>query len=1462
MAMEGDSIDISQLRMAALSSPPNLNGFGAPSLPRDEVSPASFLEERLPTELLETPLPVENALHPPSPAKKAKMTSCESQKSVSTQEFSQWIVEASKSDGTGKQNTDFQLGTTYTPGQTGHVDLESCFQEHVSQLATQNGEVGITPRRDAVHTKLFPEEKRFTNPATPALNGEFENKRNDATPLFATPKLPKNPFGGAFEVDGMGLSQVFKITQAPSSPTTIAQRIPIVSSDRPSPKVPVTNTNDLPSDITLDSISPVVNGTHRPFTAPSSSPAIGGRYGTLQRAVTEPQTVYISRKESQEKRERKRREQLDASSSPIDKDGAIVDALLEDTSEIQREHKRRKVARDTKAILNSITAPPRPTAQLDRKVKTTTPVRKVSPFPKLLAKKHDEVVLSSDDTDENGTEDETEPEEDIEASPIQSDDDMADENKENRGEGNVQVPMTGLQVKRGAYVYPSSFLSSSPSARRRQTKTPEKDDSEDELTRSPGTHTLGPSRRLQAVYKEQEPITIADSQSSQRKSNVHRRYAQKGQLGSSNNDGKIVPQSQTVKIPVSSEKSSSVVRRNIRNSSQQTLSPPSSSLLKGSNPSKVALAGKCVDAGVSTTNQTLSPNSSPPQALRSSRLPNGSIERAQDAEVTSVNNSSKASCPKVHVDGKQQPSAALNRSSDVHSSSLPQLEADVELALTSQKADLPSTIPETTSHPSYERRPMEEAVSASLPVKIRSSRRCITPEKGDYHISQQLSASPGSAHHTHNSVTPMPGLNRPLMPKSLTAIVAEVQDNEGPDVGDLDLGLFTADDADFRERMEQWDGSSPIGPARKRRRGLGGRPIVAPEPSSISKPDLSSDQDINPPLIHPVATLELEDELATGPTTSPVGTKRLSGRKILQIGEHMPSPVQIQSAPKQSPSNFKIKKALRGVHQTRPSSTTSTGAIHSPLSGRKSSISKLHNLPASINPNIGLVESRDSTDRNLRVQTTSAPRRVLAIFNGSPQGFFAATCLAPTPDGKYKVRFDDGTITLVSVSAIKRLELREGDEVKVYRAGQRAQIYTVVGFETGAIGDRPDGDPQYPPTDIFGHLSVKIRPVKKSGPSTPNEEEIVPISDVYLTTQLWRKLQDRFYTHPPDDTLRSGFHTPSERSSTPSTPQSRMRFAKAASNLSTNQRAIAASKVTSYQISDLFADVIFVMTCMAEEHRGQVQRSISDNGGVLLSHGWDEVFDTPSPESLPSTSKTVNSTLPPSSATNSTTATDPFNPNSAASTARFALLLADTHCRTLKYLHALALGIPCIHTRWVADCIRAGNLVDWRPYVLASGQSSFLGDAICGRTLSFDSHSGSAVALREMICTRNKWLDSNKVLLVSGAKASAEITRAYVFIMYALGAKKVGVVNSRKEAEEVLRKKAADNGWDWVCVIEDEKVDSSVAGTKKRKRGHAKETMGVVASSDVEALEKCTNARVVGTEIIVQSLILGRFLEE
>ncbi len=51
------------------------------------------------------------------------------------------------------------------------------------------------------------------------------------------------------------------------------------------------------------------------------------------------------------------------------------------------------------------------------------------------------------------------------------------------------------------------------------------------------------------------------------------------------------------------------------------------------------------------------------------------------------------------------------------------------------------------------------------------------------------------------------------------------------------------------------------------------------------------------------------------------------------------------------------------------------------------------------------------------------------------------------------------------------------------------------------------------------------------------------------------------------------------------------------------------------------------------------------------------------------------------------------------------ILIADKAHRTLKYLSAIALGLPTLHYNWIKHCVEQNCLLPYKPYSLPSGFS-------------------------------------------------------------------------------------------------------------------------------------------------------------
>jgi len=217
----------------------------------------------------------------------------------------------------------------------------------------------------------------------------------------------------------------------------------------------------------------------------------------------------------------------------------------------------------------------------------------------------------------------------------------------------------------------------------------------------------------------------------------------------------------------------------------------------------------------------------------------------------------------------------------------------------------------------------------------------------------------------------------------------------------------------------------------------------------------------------------------------------------------------------------------------------------------------------------------------------------------------------------------------------------------------------------------------------------------------------------------------------------------------------------------------------------------------------------------------------------------------------------------AATSIGFTALIADEHSRKAKYMQALALGIPCISGYWISACVTKDVLVDWAPYLLCAGQSSYLGNAIRSRILQ--PYSAIDASFPETFSARDRLLDGKSILLVNGKGKAGEKRKAYVFLTRAMGPSRLGQVVDLAEAKKkLLDSEAGDNDWDLLYVENDvNKAATAVFGfssaassgrSKKRKRS---------PNAEDENLEQTPKKiRVISDEVVIQSLILGQLLDE
>lgn len=495
----------------------------------------------------------------------------------------------------------------------------------------------------------------------------------------------------------------------------------------------------------------------------------------------------------------------------------------------------------------------------------------------------------------------------------------------------------------------------------------------------------------------------------------------------------------------------------------------------------------------------------------------------------------------------------------------------------------------------------------------------------------------------------------------------------------------------------------------------------------------------------------------------------------------------------------------------------------------------------------GLVDPRPMT----------APNRVFAHFNGSNPAYHPATCLEMISgdDPRYRVRFEDGTIDVISGYGIKRLELRPGDIVKVDLPGARKLNYVVEGMQDQHVSSvardpatpsrrgrtAPSKDSAFPEIDVYGNATVLMSPKQRQsvGGDQPESSQIaVPLVLVYLTQTMWTAFKDRQYTHSNKSQTTIGLQTPSEQSSTPSTPSSRTRRVKSSG------LGQAHSATVSHKTGDgLFKNMAFAVTNIDRaDENDRIKYCISTNGGDILSTGLDELFHIPA----------LSRTTSPANLNADTS----FCLTPAAKDIGFTCLIADKHCRTAKFIQALALGIPCLSTRWITHCVAKQRLLPWAPYLLPSGESSFLGGAVRSRVLHpFDVEKAT---LSDIVGHRPRMLNAASVLIIM-EKGQEKSMQQHPLIAHALGAHKISrAISDASAAKAVADAQSLGEPWDWVFSYDkeqevEEKLFGGNSTGKKRKRGRGSES-GCLGTK--------RKTRVVGNEFVIQSLILGMLVED
>ena len=1338
------------------------------------------------TGLLDTNQPSpERAAQPSSTGQVvAKMGSAEtipSDTQVISQSVYDEIIRKNKEDGNEGPDSkllDRNTLMTLQEGGSGNLDLLSGFD--AAQLQAPNTD----ENDDQNSSKLgessplsyernnFPESQRFLAKTPLATKqGQLET---DST---ASPLVSRNPLASDLESASgvMALSQVFKATQAPSSPLVNGLQSDLLS-DRPSPNIPIQN---------------------RPL-APSFSSPFNNIAATFPRDSSDTQLNYVTLRESQTCRNDMARGRMTRSADHIYSDGCSDAGFGKEPIYTERMKREGRTDEENAARFSMVSAYARPPSDIEvrkrrRAISSSQKSKRCDMEGNSTAAVQLEQEGISSDLQAVGTsEEETEQEEELLRPTPQSQvpHPSTEEDKENCDDPPAIISHTGSAHDRlsqalslhesltGTHRLPAQTVSGG--------HTPARNDD-----LNPGTVDVVRSSPISVVKDSQwsperddvKPAdrTIVESPSDQGQTRF-RDPQRQSVAAAGHGRGILSPADQ----PFAQEPQICS-----QNAPSAILRPEIADIARISNPS---LEGS---GGTNANMHRLRKATNEPE--------NGNMALTFGAREKS---SSMPSCvAETPVHRRQRTSNDLPRFATIPETSPTRLDNGAWMsdgdndAADQEDDDLPLPYPKAMEDA---HKPHQFISQSSSPVKRL--------------LNSKILSSPS-------------GRQR----RALTEIAADASPQVGANV-DVNIDIMSAEDYEFRDAIAQ----SPI-PPRKKRRSNDGRNIPASDPIIPVTPRAESH--FTPPREDDEMVLTLPSQPAD-PTNQRQSTslRRLKPpRRAGSIWDTEDSP-KFRLSSKERSKLFARSQARERQPPPAPKPELEETPQPTPVPSRahvEISSTPVHEAPSSHLANeesTGYIGQRPPPDNSILV-----PNQVLAPWRGQKRAYYPAVCLG-TPFGtsqdQYMVKFEDSAPVEVPKGAVKRLELRIGDAVKVDMPHIPKITHIIRGFAHKLSAE----DAVNAVTDIYGHATLVVGPKQRKslpngGLAGPENVINVPVSRIYLDTILWNKIRDRPYTYiSGSEGSMSRLQTPPDRRIAQTSPSTRL------------SRSLRPS-------DGLFSGMVFAVSYGDKsEAKYRVTKMILENDGRILEDGFNELFE------LPSNAPVATPTA--ATASQPTELDSHLRLKPGVEDAGFACLIADKHSRRPKYMQALALNIPCLSDRWVEDCVAKGQVMDWEMYLLPAGESSYLNGATKSRILT--PYSATRARLSKTISSRPNLLNGQSVLLITGrnGKVDEERRKAYIFLTYALGASKIKRVPDIQSARAALQKQLQDGqetSWDWVYIDDDDKAAKVLAAgslpSKRRKNSRLTETI----SGDDLGLN--SNVRVVGNEFVCQSLILGRLVD-
>lgn len=432
------------------------------------------------------------------------------------------------------------------------------------------------------------------------------------------------------------------------------------------------------------------------------------------------------------------------------------------------------------------------------------------------------------------------------------------------------------------------------------------------------------------------------------------------------------------------------------------------------------------------------------------------------------------------------------------------------------------------------------------------------------------------------------------------------------------------------------------------------------------------------------------------------------------------------------------------------------------------------------------------------------------------------------------VKFSDGLFDIKN-SDLFVLDIRVGDIIRIRSSTQK---FIVVGLG--------NSDSNSPIKCMRGYNLVYVK--KLSTKATNSPDICFPLAECFMELEDWVQHQQTFgLIYNQQDILKQDVYKKNNISemvlSVATTQLATPNILKQEHNglfssPNASNRTSPRKLLQHDNTGKVFSRKLFCITSIEGERKDKIKRLIEGNGGVLVNEGLNELFEF-------STSTTDNLVLK----------------SHLLGEFTFGAIISNNHCRSAKYLQALALGWPILSDTFIVHCVRDRSKVDhWPSYLLPAGHSTKMNSLRSLDVFQFRNNCESDRTLNEQACNNVHLLEKYDVFVLTN-KRNDHTLETCRFIFYSFGAKSLTYCTTYNEILERIRALGKDSDRD-ILVYEDGDVvrKKLVALQLKRvetSRTRTRSQQSKVAQQLYATSNNLISIGVIDWEYVVQCVISG-----